>query len=125
MIREIQDKDIDQLRKLHQAYFANEFRFDDFLNGLMFSFTVVDDNDNLVLSGGVRNILEVVAITDKEQSIFKKRTAYSQLIHSCGFVAERLGYEGLHAFVQGDRWIDALKSQGWTNCKGNAFFLKV
>ena len=123
MIREIRKNDLYQLKEIHQKFYENEFNFPDFFENFLCVFTVVDDNDNIISTGGVRTIIEAVAITDKDKSVRARRVALYELLAASQYVINRSGYNELHAFIQDPIWREHLIKAGFVPTKGNALVI--
>ena len=125
IIRALQPSDIDKLREIHTKFYETEFLFPNFLEKFIGSFVVVDDNENVISGGGVKSIAESIIITNRDYSPHERKSALLQILQASIFVANRNGFEQLHAFVQDDKWHVILKKYGFQDCKGNALFLEV
>ena len=123
MIREIQIGDYDRLKYIHEKYYKHEFEFPDFLNHFLCAFTIIGDDGDIVLTGGIRTIVECVALTDKNKSPFIRRKALVELMAASQYVMDRSGYDEMHAFVQDDKWLDQLKRSGFRNTRGQSIVL--
>jgi len=119
MIREIQVGDLDRLKFIHEKYYKDQFEFPDFLNHYLCAFTIVDDNDDsIILTGGVRTIIECVALTDKSKSVKIRRAALYELLTASQYVSGKAGYNQLHAFIQEDIWMNQLFKAGFSPTAG-------
>lgn len=113
MIRSILPNDLDQLKRIHEKFYSNEFAFPDFLNKYLCAFSVVDDNDNIISTGGVRLILESVIITDQDLSPRKRMKALYEILTASQFVAQNNGFHTLNAFVDNEIWRKHLMKIGF------------
>ena len=124
-IRAITLKDIEILKDLHYRFYKDEFEFPDFLNNFLSSFVVTDDNDKIIIGGGVRLITESVIVTDKNYPIKDRRLALLEILRASMFTAARENYNELHAFVQDDKWMRHLKTHGFRDTKGKALVINL
>jgi len=124
MIRNLQESDISQLREIHSCHFADEFPFEDFLQNIIASFVVVD-NDQIIAASSVRKIAESIVITNKDASPRKRVHALSQILQADMFACARNDYSQLHAFVQDNIWLRHLLKIGFRPTKGSALVLNL
>jgi len=120
MIREIHVGDLDRLKFIHQKYYSSQFEFPDFLTHFLCAFTIIDDHDNIILTGGIRTIIECVALTDKAQPVKIRRAALYELLAASQYVVSRAGYDEIHAFIQDNTWMDQLLKAGFSPTKGKS-----
>lgn len=123
-IRHLQPEDLGEVKKIHEKHFSREFDLPDFSRFLA-AFTISDPEDRIVTVGGIRPILECVAITDKELTPVVRRSAYFNILNACLYMADRSGYEQIHVFAQGNRWIEALKKVGFRDTQGTSLVMDV
>lgn len=120
MIREIRKEDFAQLKVIHEKYYQNEFDFPDFYKNFLCAFTIVDNDDNIISTGGIRTIVESVAITDKSRTVRERRSALYELLAASQYVTARSGYEHIHAFVTDNKWCRQLIKAGFIHVRGTA-----
>ena len=113
-----------EVRKIHQMYYDEEFELPNF-GSFPSTFTTTDDAGKVVAVGGVRPIFECIVVTDKSQSIFVRRASYFNILNSCSLDLQNHGIHEIHAFVQGDRWIEALRKMGFHDTAGRALVLEI
>lgn len=123
-IRELRPEDLVMVKQIHEKHFSQEFDLPEFQRFLA-AFTIHDPENRIVTVGGVRPILEMVAIADKDLSLVARRSSYFNILNACLYMAEKHGYEQLHVFVQGQRWVEALKKFGFRDTKGTALVMDV
>jgi hypothetical protein len=124
-IRALKPTDLYLLRKIHEEFYAHEFEFPDFSLGFLCCFVVEDDDGNVVSAGGLRPIAESIIITDKRQSIKKRREALYDILSASAFVAEKDKFNQIHAFVQEEGWTNHLLKVGFEPTKGRALVLNI
>jgi hypothetical protein len=123
-IRELQIGDLDTVKQIHEKHFESEFALPEFQRFLA-AFTITDPQDRIVTVGGVRPILELVAVTDRDLTPIVRRSAYFNILNASLYMARKHEYEQLHVFVQGEKWIKALKKVGFKDTKGQSLVLDV
>lgn len=125
MIREFRQGDVNDAIKIYQKFYGDNFPFPDFFDKFICAFSIVEDG-KLVLSGGVRTILEAVAVTDKHNPVRLRRDSLYQLLNACSYVATVKGYKEIHTSIQHDeKWEDQLKKVGFNEVNGKVLVLKI
>lgn len=128
IIRTMTPDDFDQLKEIHEEHFKKEFDFHDYIGRkFLDKWVVVDDEDKIIVGGGVRLITESIAITDMRRSVRDRQQALHMFLHACSFTSARQGFEGVHAFVmpENEQWIEILRKYGFNDTKGKSLFLQV
>lgn len=124
-IRPFQGSDVNQLKKIHEMYYKNEFSLDDFCQKFV-DFFVIEDDGIIVSAGGVRTIAESVIVTNKAISNRIKRAALYQMLEAQLFSCKNNNFKQLHAFIQDEKWKQHLITKaGFKECKGDAIFIGV
>lgn len=100
----MQLSDYDELKRIHEKYYKDEFEFPDFVSNYLCSFTVVDSDDNIVSAGGVRLISETVILTDQDKSVRDRRKALIEIFAASKHIADLNGFRTLNAFVTDEKW---------------------
>ena len=111
MFRPLEVKDLYHLREIHERHYNAEFAFPDF--DKFFTSFIVENEKGLILGGGIRNIQEIVVITDKD---FPPKTRVNALLS----VLDHYSYKQIHAFIQDPNWAEQLKEFGFRDTKGRA-----
>lgn len=124
IIRKFDPKDFEQLQRIHERFYKDEFTFEDFCHAFMDFFVVVED-DEIICAGGVRAIAESVIMTNKDSTPRTKQRALIQMLQAQLFTCGRLKYSQLHAFIQDKNWERHLLEVGFKECKGRAIFIEV
>lgn len=112
------------VKQIHEKFYSREFDLPDFLK-FVASFAITDSDDRIITVGGVRPILELIAITDRSLPAMIRRSAYFNVLNASIYMGQKCGYDQLHVFAQGDRWIEALKKVGFRDTKGTALVMDV
>jgi hypothetical protein len=121
-IRRLQLRDIPHIKELHDKYY-NEFEFPDFFKFLS-QFVITDENDEIVIAGGVRAIAESVIVTDQTKSRITIGRALIEAQRASIFTCGRTGIDELHAFVTNKQYAKHLVQHGFSP-RSPAFSMKV
>lgn len=124
MVREYRPSDLDNLKEIHSKYFKDEFVLPNFLSNYLCAVTV-EDNQGLITVGGIRNIAEVVAVTNKTKTVRIRREALLALLQALGYVARQFNHNQIHAFIQDPIWKQQLIRTGFNPTKGDALVLEL
>ena len=126
MIRSIQKEDFGRLYTIWEKFYKNEFEFPDFLSNYLCAFSSVDSNGDIISTGGIRTIVEIVAMTDLDKSAFKRRRALYEILAASTFTAGKYGFNELHAFIiENKRWENCLQKVGFRPTRGNGLVLSL
>jgi phosphoribosylformimino-5-aminoimidazole carboxamide ribonucleotide (ProFAR) isomerase len=117
--------DIPRLKEIHEEFFADQFSFPDFMNGFLAAFVVTDNDDNIIVGGGVRGIVESIIITDIDASRIKVGRALVEAFRASKYICQKFGQPHLHAFVQNYSYEQHLRIRGFTSIKGSALVLDI
>lgn len=122
--RALQVYDIFTLKNLHDKYFGEEFNCPDFTK-MLGAFVVTDDNDKIIMGGGVRKIGETLLVTDKgHPSKTELGRALIEAQNISRYICELNGIEWLHAFVKDEKYARHLIKHGF-NPRCQALSMKV
>lgn len=124
-IRGLMDRDLEQLKEIHDRFYKDEFPFPEFFNNYLMCFVVEDDKGKIITGGGVRTITEAILITDKSVEIKARQEALIKAMHVSIFTSDRNKFNQLHAFVSGDNWIRHLKKAGFVEAKGTSLVYNI
>lgn len=125
MIRSLWPSDLEQLKIIHEKYYKHEFEFPDFYKNFLCAFTVVE-NDEIIVSGGIRTILESVIITDQSRSPRMRRSALYEILQASSFIASKYEYDQIHATViDDDKWKHQLGKVGFKPVNGSMLVLNL
>ncbi len=121
-IRQFKESDIDQLVKIHDQFYKEEFSFIDFCHSFI-DFFVVEENEKIITAGGIRVLAESVIITDKSYPTKTRVRALRQMLDAQLFACK---FNQLHAFIINEpEWENQLKKIGFKATKGNALVIEV
>lgn len=122
ILRPIKEEDIQKMKDLHERYFS-EFEFPDFTK-MMVGFIIADDDNEIVVAGGVRAVAETVIVTDKTKNLHTIGDALLEALSISRYTCHRNKIELLHAFVKDKAYERHLLKWGFTP-RSKALFMKV
>ena len=122
-IKNLIPTDIPEIRKIHEKYFKDEFKFPDFLKGYVNAFVIQDDDGSIIVAGGVRPIMESILITDLSCTPRERYEGLRLALNASQVACERINHFQLHAFVQDDLWIHHLEKYGFKDTKGKSLVI--
>jgi hypothetical protein len=111
--RALTEKDIEEIRKLHEEYYS-EFAFPDFLH-LMNAFIIEDDDGSTIMAGGIELVAEAVLVTNKAKSRIKIGKALVEAQQVSLFTCKQWGVRELYAFVNNDEYASHLIKHGFSD----------
>lgn len=124
IIRPFTSSDVESVREIHEKYYREEFNFPNFLANFICCF-VVETDEGIITAGGIRNIAELVLVTDKSRSGRDRHKGLYQALDASVFVASKNGHDGIHAFVQDDIWEEVLRKVGFNPTKGKSLVIGI
>lgn len=123
MIRLINDSDLQEIKRIHEQFYKEEFPFPD-LSKFINTFVVTID-DEIVTAGGLKPCVEAILLTDLDKSVSKRVRALEMMNGINQFIAINSGYNQIHAFVQNPVWKAVLKQYNFKDAKGEALVLNL
>lgn len=125
MIRAYHPNDLINLAEIHEKFYKEEFSLPNFMDEFLMAFTAIE-NENIVAVGGVKNILEIVLLTDKNKLIADKRKALYDIFQASLFTAGKYGYKEICAhIVNDDKWKRHLHKIGFRPLRGEMLTLDL
>lgn len=124
IIRAIEEADLKEIREIHNKFYKDEFNEIDFRKHFLCAF-VIEENDKIITAGGIRTILEAVAITDKNLSAGIRYQALMKMLQADLHFADNYDYQELHAFIQDESWKNQLIRKGFRYTKGDALVIGI
>lgn len=124
-IREFNPDDIVQVEKIHAKYHKNDFDVSELSDiNIIDKIVVVDNEDQIITFGGIRLMIEVVAVTDMDRSVRERMEALHNLLLALKFVAKNRGMDRLHcSTINNDNWYNQLIKSGFQPTKGKVLYL--
>lgn len=113
--------DEEELRKIWEKHYKDEFAFPDFFKHYLCAFKFLDDAGNIITAGGVRTIPEVVLLTNKESPAITRMRTLRNALDFVRHIAYKNNYHHVHAtFKDGDSaWEKALRRYGFQDMADN------
>lgn len=102
------------LNDLHDKYFGGQFEKTDFTKNFLSAFVITNDDDKIVMGGGVRPIAETIIVTDKESNPHLLGDALLEALRFSMFTCKRFNIELLHAFVKDKGYEKHLIAHGFS-----------
>lgn len=109
-IRGFTPNDIGKVRALHNEYYP-QFDFPDFLR-LLVGY-VVEDEEGIILAGGVECVGEAVLVTNRARNAMTIGRALLEAKRANMFTCRRVGIRDLYAFVDNDDYAKHLIQHGF------------
>lgn len=103
MIRALLKRDQIQIKDIHEQFYKDEFDLSEMTN-FTCGFTSVDENDKVICAGGIKTLMEMIIVTDKNIDITKRQLALYDMLNTAGKSTKACGYDLLHIFIQDDKW---------------------
>lgn len=123
-LRPMNHADLEEISKIHEKFFKEEFELPDFFERFHGAFIIEDDKE-ILLASGVRPIAELVCVTNKDMSIKNRVIALKTATKVGAVIASKEGYDQLHCFVQGNDWSRQVQTFHFRPTKGQALVLDV
>lgn len=125
ILRAMMQRDLEQVKAIHEKYYGAEFPLPDFVTNYLCAFVVVGEGDSIISAGGVRTLLESVLITDKSFSPETRKEALLDILAANIHFAKQGNFDGIHAFVQDEKWAKRLRRTGFKDTIGKALYLGI
>jgi len=113
-IRAMTIADLNEVGQLHDKYYA-EFAFPRFGN-MMNAFVIEDDDNSIIMAGGVEKVAEAVLVTNKEKSRIKIGKALVEAQMCSAFTCRTNSIRDLYAFVKDEDYAKHLLQHGFIEC---------
>lgn len=117
-IRACTYQDLLEISILHEKYFKDEFDMPDLMSYIC-SF-VVEDEQGIILAGGVRDIAECTAITNQARKPIVRAAALHHLLDAATFVCRETGYDEMYVWSQNPKYSKRLTKNGFRFHRGQS-----
>lgn len=117
-------RDLPSVRAIHEKFYGEEFPLPDFVTNYLCAFVVLD-GDRIITAGGIRTLLESILITDKSYAPEIRKEALLDILAASIYCAKRQNFDGIHAFVQDDKWANRLERFGFKAPVGKPLVLSI
>ena len=114
-IRALTSEDLSEVQELHEKFFSN-LEFPDFYN-MLNAFIIEDENEEIILAGGVQPIGEAVLVTNKDKNRTKIGRALVEAQRCAMYTCGLFNIRELHAFVQDTKYANHLIQHGFEERK--------
>jgi len=122
IIREMRTQDISEIEKFHEKHFP-DIEFPDFMK-MYLAFMILDDDERLIMAGGLRPVAEIHLVSNLDQSRLKIGKALVEAQRIASFTATRYKIDELLAFTENSEYASHLIQHGFHPREG-ALSLKV
>lgn len=129
-IRDIRWADKPEIDRIYRDFYSNN-EYPSFISEkenerFPCSFIVEDDDERIIVAGGVKTIAEAVFLTDKNFSPRVRLEALLQGLGSSIFIAQGMKYNQIHAFVNNDeKYVSVLKKFGFKEINAKLLVLEI
>lgn len=111
--RPLEIEDVKYLDELHDKYFGHQFSKCDFTKNFLCSFVLTDDNDKIVMGGGIRPLAETVLVTDKSANKHLLGEALLQALQISKYTCNKYNIELLNVFIKDPVYMKHLIKHGF------------
>lgn len=98
-VRDLRPEDVNQIKEIHQKFYS-DLEFPDFLRGFLCSFVITDEDEEIIIAGGLRPCAEILLFTDVDKSELKIGRALIEAKNASLYIGQRYGLNELLAFVK-------------------------
>ena len=122
-IRLLRKEDVPVLKAIHDRdYPSLEFFLD---RPLLSAFVIEDENDKIILAGGIEGIAESLLLTNKTQSRIKIGKALVEAQRFSLFTCGRHNVQELYAFVDDEEYAKHLLQHGFEQRKDTVLRMRL
>jgi hypothetical protein len=124
-LRAFQKEDISEIKRIYESFYDDN-EYPNFETGYYDVFVITDDNNKIISIGGVKPIMEIVALTNRDKSVRDRKDALIQIMNTAVYTAVKFGFNQLHAFVHDDpEWIEHLKKVQFKESENKVLILSL
>ena len=121
--RALTPNDIKKVLDLHKRHY-NEFEFPEF-DRMLNAFIIEDDNQEVIMAGGIEQVAESVLVTNKDMSRIKIGRALVEAQQIVAFTCKQFGIREVYAFVNNEEYAAHLIQHGFSKHGLTALSMKV
>lgn len=114
--RELKPDDIKLVESIYNRFYSEDFELPDFFNNFMNIFAITNDEDEIIIAGGIKPVAETIILTDKNQNIFTIGRALLEALAISIYTCNKFGIDDLYVFAKDKKYIRHLKQYGFNNC---------
>lgn len=123
-LRAITEADIPAIEELHKQYDFDFPKLKDKKNLIVY--VLEDDNGDIISMMMLKQIVELVAITDLKATPRKRHQALWRGLRFALGTAKHFTFDQIHVFATDKHWIKVMKKHAkFGACKGDALFLNT
>ena len=115
-IRAYRPEDMEGAKRIFDKFYSKDeygsFIFPD-MSTYLCAFTVVGDDNKIITTGGVKTIVEVRLMTDKDRSIKERVLALKEVLRTSAFIARDFKFDWLHAITDDPTWANQMQEVGF------------
>lgn len=123
LVRACTPGDLEEIKRIHDQFYAEGHELPDLMEFLC-AF-VIKDEQGIITAGGVRDIAEVIAITNKERHAVDRAKALYQLRDMSAFVCKSHGYDRMHIWSQDPKYSKRLQKNGFRLAPGQSLIIDL
>lgn len=97
--RALKQEDMTRVKEISKKSFP-DLEIPDFMNGYYCAYAITDEDENIVIAGGLRPSAEILMVTDTDMSEIKIGRALIEAKNAALYVGHKFGLNELVAFVQ-------------------------
>lgn len=120
--RPVTIRDLDKIREYHEKYYS-EFDFPTFANFL--NAFIIEDNEGIVMAGGVERVGEAVLVTNRERSNITVGKALIIAQGACIAACKNTGIREINAFVNNTDYARHLIKHGFEPRYEHALMMRI
>jgi hypothetical protein len=122
--RALKPEEMDKVGELSEKFYPNNVS-PNFMNGFYCAYAITDENDRIVIAGGLRPSAEIILVADKDISKIKITKALLEAQKASLYIGHKFGLNELVAFVKdNDVFVRQLIKHGFYS-RSNALAIKV
>jgi hypothetical protein len=111
--RPVMPRDIDKIRKVHERWYP-DLEMPDF-DDMFSAFIIEDENNEMIMAGGVQMLAEALLVTDKNKSRIKIGKALVVAQGACLHTCQEFGIKELLALVDNEDYARHLIRHGFVH----------
>jgi hypothetical protein len=125
IVREFNEKDLEQIEEIHRKFHAQHFSFPEIANA--YARIVVSDGNKILGYGQIKDLTEAEMILDLSLPVKTREFVLTELIREAVFSSKKhRNEEHIHSFVTNPRFGSILqKHYGFRECKGKALVKEI
>lgn len=123
LVRACTPGDLEEIKRIHDKYYAETHELPDFMQFLC-AF-VIEDEQGLITAGGIRDVAECIAVTNKERHAVDRARALYQLRDMSAVVCKEFGYDRMHIWTQDPKYTKRLQKLNFRIPPGQSLILDL